>query len=205
MIKLFIVDDHTALRDSFAHAFAEMEGFQVVGSIANASLAELYCRKLCPDVVLTDICTENESSGLAATARLKEVFPNIKVVVMTGFDEISYIKRAKDAGADAFLYKSRTLDFFCQVIRDVMEGGTYFPEPRKIPVPTGEAPLTDREMDILLLLCKNKSRKEIAAELFISESTVKRHVENMLAKTGFSNSVELAFYMITNGWINPKY
>ena len=74
-----------------------------------------------------------------------------------------------------------------------------------IRVPQGEAPLTEREMEILRLMCKHMTNKEIAAELYISEDTVKYHKKNMLAKTGFARSVDLAFYMISNGWINPLY
>lgn len=79
------------------------------------------------------------------------------------------------------------------------------PEPKTIPMPQGEAPLTEREMEILRLMCKHMTNKEIASELYISEDTVKYHKKNMLAKTGFARSVDLAFYMISNGWINPLY
>lgn len=72
-------------------------------------------------------------------------------------------------------------------------------------MPTGDTPFTPREMQILKLLCEHKPRAQIASELYISEMTVKRHVANMLTKTGFADSVELAFYVITNGWINPRY
>jgi len=205
MTDVLIVDDHQALRDSFMRLFETMEDFRVVGEAANASYSDLFCQRLQPDLVLMDVCTEDGASGLQATKLIKEKYPKIKVIVMSGFDEISYAPRAREAGADAFVYKSRSLEFFGEVARDVMEGGSYFPEPKKIPVPMGEAPLTDREMEVLRLLCQHKSRKEIAAELYISEMTVKRHVSNMLEKTGFADSVELAFYMITNGWINPNY
>lgn len=92
-----------------------------------------------------------------------------------------------------------------EVIQVVMAGGTYYPEPRSIPVQQGEAPLTAREMEILCLLCKHMTNSEIAAELFISEHTVKYHKGNMLAKTGFQKSVDLAFYMISHGWITPLF
>lgn len=86
-----------------------------------------------------------------------------------------------------------------------MRGETYFPEAKTIPMPVGEAPLTEREMEVLRLMCKHLTSREIAEELFISENTVKYHKSNMLAKTGFSKAVDLAFYMISNGWINPLY
>ena len=129
----------------------------------------------------------------------------IKIIVMTAFDEITYIPRAKAAGANGFVYKSKSLNYFLEVAREVMAGGTSFPEPKTIPVPKGEAPLTDREMEVLRLMCKHMTNKEIAQELFISVNTVKYHKMNMLGKTGFSKAVDLAFYMISNGWINPLY
>lgn len=205
MTKVLIVDDHESMRESLSRLFEEMEGFTVVEGISCADYAVQRCERLKPDLIFLDVCTEGGASGLKAAKDVRDRFPHIKVVVMTAFDEISYAPRAKDAGADAFVYKSRSLSFFAEVARDVMNGGSYFPEPKTIPMPMGEAPLTDREMEILRLLCKHMTNMEIAKELYISEDTVKYHKKNMLAKTGFSKSVDLAFYMISKGWINPLY
>jgi len=152
-----------------------------------------------------DVCTEEGASGLDATKTIRQKFPEIKIVVMSGFDEITYAPRAKEAGAHAFVFKSKSLDFFSEVAHGVMRGKTYHPKAKKIPMPMGEAPLTEREMEVLRLLCKHMTGKEIAEELFISENTVKYHKANMLAKTGFKKAVDLAFYMISKGWINPQY
>jgi len=205
MTKVLIVDDHASLRDSFRAAFESGGGFCVVGETPDAACAAAFCQQLSPDLVLMDVCTEGGSSGLEATQQLKQQFPGIRVIVMSGFDEISYAPRAREAGADAFVYKSKSMGFFLQVARGVMEGRSWFPEPKTIPLPTGEAPLTDREMEILRLICKYKSRKEIAEELFIQPDTVKYHISNMLGKTGCASAAELAIMMISNGWINPKY
>lgn len=86
----------------------------------------------------------------------------------------------------------------------VMKGEKIFPEPKIIQLPCGEAPLTEREMIVLRLLCKNYSKQEIASELFISEHTVKRHLANMLNKTGFHSIMAMVVHMISNGWINPN-
>ncbi len=205
MTKVLIVDDHESMRETLSNTLSQLEGFEVVGELASAGYAALYCEKLRPDLILMDVCTEGNASGLAATKEIRERFPDIKIVVMTAFDEISYVPRAKEAGAHAFVYKSRSLAFFAEVAQSVMNGESYFPEPRTIALPSGEAPLTEREMEILRLLCKHMTNKEIGAELYISENTVKYHKANMLAKTGFDNAVDLAFHMITNGWINPLY
>jgi len=205
MYKLLIVDDHESMRESLTKAFSETEEFSIVGGIPSAAYAEAYCKKLLPDLVITDICTEGGASGLPAVEAIRKSCPEIKIIVMTAFDEISYIPRAKEAGAHGFVYKSKSLEYFVDVARGVLRGERHFPEPKKIPMPMGEAPLTDREMDVLRLICSHKTNREIAAELFISENTVKYHKANMLAKTGFSKAIDLAFYMISNGWINPLY
>ena len=205
MYKTLIFDDHASMCDSLAYALGAAGDFTVEGSWPSAALAEQYCQRLCPDLVLMDVCTEGDASGIDATKTIRAKFPAVKVIVMSGFDEITYAPRAKEAGAHAFVFKSKSLDYFIEVARGVMSGGTYYPEAKKIPLPEGEAPLSEREMEVLRLLCRHMTNREIAAELYISENTVKYHKSNMLAKTGFSKAVDLAFYMITNGWINPRY
>lgn len=205
MIKVLVVDDHESMRESLERLFEAKEGYSVVGGIACADYAMKLCAEKKPDLVFMDVCTEGGASGLKATKDICDAFPQIKIIVMTAFDEVSYAPRAKQAGAHAFIYKSRSLSDFEKTAEDVMDGKRCFPEPKTIPMPVGEAPLTDREMEILRLMCRHMTNKEIAAELFISEDTVKYHKKNMLAKTGFAKSVDLAFYMILNGWINPLY
>ncbi|MGI6076895.1 MAG: response regulator transcription factor [Fastidiosipilaceae bacterium] len=205
MYRVIIVDDHVSMCDSLEFALTNTGKYRVVGRLASAEQALLYCEHLRPDLVILDVCTEGGASGLDAAAQISIQLPLVKLIVMSGFDEITYAPRAEKAGAHAFVFKSKSLDFFVDVAARVMEGGTYFPEPRHIPLPDGEAPLTEREMEVLRLMCKHMTTKEIAAELFISENTVKYHKANMLAKTGFSKSMDLAFYMLSHGWINPLY
>ena len=191
MAKVLIVEDHASMRESLTTALTAAGDFSVVGEVPNADYALDFCRHLHPDLVLMDVCTEGGASGLKAVEDIRKSDEEIKIIVMTAFDEITYIPRAKAA--------------FLEVARAVMAGGSSFPEPKTIPLPQGEAPLTDREMEVLRLMCKHMTTKEIAQELFISKNTVKYHKMNMLGKTGFSKAVDLAFYMISNGWINPLY
>lgn len=205
MRKILIVDDHVSMCDSLTYALNQTDTYEVVGKIASADHAMLYYERLKPDLVFMDVCTEGGASGLEATEAICNLDAEAKVIVMSGFDEITYAPRARDAGARAFVCKSKSLDYFVEVADAVMEGQTIYPETKTIPMPSGEAPLTAREMEVLRLMCKHLTNKEIAEELFISENTVKYHKANMLAKTGFTKAVDLAFYMITNGWINPLY
>ena len=205
MTKVLIVEDHESMRESLNAALTSSGEFTVVGGVASADFAEIYCEKTNPDLVLMDVCTESGASGLTASRTLHERWPDLKIIVMTAFDDISYLPRARAAGASGFVYKSQSLSCFLDTARKVMAGEDCFPEPKAIPMPKGEAPLSDREMEVLRLICKHMTTAEIAKELCISENTVKYHKSNMLAKTGFTKSVDLAFYLISNGWINPLY
>lgn len=205
MTNVLIVEDHVSMRESLTTALTAAGDFSVVGEVPNADYALDFCKYLHPELVLMDVCTEGGASGLKAVEAIRKTDPEVKIIVMTAFDEITYIPRARAAGANGFVYKSRSLHDFLEVARTVMAGGSSVPEPRTIPMPQGEAPLTDREMEVLRLMCRHMTNKEIAQELFISENTVKYHKMNMLGKTGFTKAVDLAFYMISNGWINPLY
>jgi DNA-binding NarL/FixJ family response regulator len=203
--KVLIVDDHKYMCDALTKDLEGTGDFTVVGATPAADLADLACERHSPDLVFLDVCTDGGASGLDALKIIRKRFPSIKVIVMSGYDEISHAPRAKEAGAHAFLYKSWGMETFVEVARGVMEGKTYHPEPKTIPMPEGEAPLTDREMEILRLICKAMTDKAIAAELSISENTVRFHKNNMTAKMGFKKVADLAIHMLSNGWINPRF
>ena len=205
MYKALIVDDHESVCDSLERSLIDSGDFTVVGKLANAAHAEIYCEKLHPDLVFMDICTEGGASGLDAIKALCKRFPETKIIAMSGFDEITYAPRAKEAGAGAFVLKSRSLDYFAETARGVMRGDSFYPEAKTILMPDGECPLTSRELQVLRLVCKHMTNTEIAENLFISENTVKFHKKNMLKKTGLANCIDLAFHVISHGWINPLY
>ena len=205
MTRVLIVEDHVSMRDAISSAFRETGRYEITGEISSAGFSEIFCERFHPELVLMDICTEDDASGISAAEIIKKKYPEIKLILMTGFDELSYIPRAKAAGADGFLYKSRSMQFFIDTTDRVMAGEKYFPEPKPFSVPEGAAPLSEREMEVLRLLCKPMTNAEIAEALCISESTVKFHKARMLEKTGFKSAMDLAFYMISKGWINPLY
>ena len=205
MYKVLIVDDHELVCDSLEKTLNDSGEFTVTGKLPSADLTELFCEKNKPDLVFMDICTEDGASGLNAIKILKVEFPEIKVIGMSVFDEISYAPRALKIGAHAFVAKRKSLDYFIEVARGVMQGKIYNPGEKTIPLPNGKSPLSHREMEILRLMCKHMTSGEIAEELFISENTVKYHKKHMLAKTGFTKLIDLTFHVITHGWINPLY
>lgn len=207
MIKLLFVDDQSVTLRFLENCFGDQEKYEIVGSLLQAQIADLWCEHKKPDAIFLDIQTKEKSTnGLEMAKKIKECFPQIKILMMTGFDEISYVPRAKEIGVDAFLFKSYTEEDFIRILDEVMfEGKTVFPEEdKKIPVSEGQTPLTEREIEVLRLICMDHSNKEIADKLFVTESTVKRHVESLLRKTGRSGRAGLVAYAIAGGWINPN-
>ncbi len=204
MIRVMIVDDHKSVLDAFSSVISTENDMELVGSSTSTKDIVKLCEELNPDVLLTDISIESNDSGIKVAEKINECFPNIKIMVMSGFDEISYIPGAKKAGASAFISKARPMNEFVDVIRAVTKGEKRFPEPITIPTASGESPYTEREMEVLKLLCHSYSRNEIADEMGIAMGTVKRHIENILLKSGCKSAMELVVYVVGNGYIAAK-
>jgi DNA-binding NarL/FixJ family response regulator len=204
-IKVLVVDDHKSVRDFFEREFAPEYGFTVAGSVGCAADAPALCASTRPGLVIMDVCTENGASGLDAAQAILAQFPEIKIIVTSGFDEVTYMPRAREIGAHAFVYKISGGEHYRDAAKRVLNGEYVFPERKTIPVPRGAAPFTDREMAVLRLVCKCMPSRDIAAALDISKNTVQRHIENMAKKAGVKSSMELITYVLSNGWINPNY
>lgn len=203
MIKLLIVEDQTMLRDALCMNLNTFEDFEVIGGISNSDIALHTCQKLKPDLVLMDICTENNSSGLDATKEIKEALPHIKIIIMTAMPEITFVERARLAKADSFIYKNIDLSSLVNCIRNTMAGYSIYPT-NTIPKLPNDAQLTQKELDILRLICEAKSRKEIAKELYLSEGTIKAYISTILQKNGYDSISKLAIFALANGYINSK-
>ena len=205
LTKILIVDDHKVMRDPLEREFCPENGFEVVGSIMSAAAAEDFCVVDRPDVIIMDVCTEYGASGLEAAEKILKRFPGVKVVMTSGFDEVTYMPRAKEIGAHAFIYKIEGVEYYREVALRVLRGEVVFPEQKNIPVLHGEAPFTPKEMEVLRLLCQYKTSQDIAAELIISDHTVRKHIENMRQKSGMKSAMDLVIYVLSNGWVNPNY
>lgn len=159
MIRVLIVEDQAILRESLARSVGDQPDMTVVSAIADASEALGVALKERPDMILMDVCTEHDSNGIVAAARIKEQLPECRVIIMTGMPESIF---------------------------------------------SGTAALDDVELSILRLACEGKSRREIAAELFMSEGTIKRRISEILNKTGYDNIMRLAVRAVTEGSIVPN-
>ena len=126
--------------------------------------------------------------------------PQVKTVIMTGMSDVTFVRQAREAGVDSFIYKNVRTDDLLSVIRSTVEGYSTFPSSRKGDAPEVEL-LDELELKILYLTCQAKSRREIAAALYMSEGTVKRRISEMLAKTGYDNLLKLAVRAVSSGSI----
>ena len=210
MYNIVVVEDHKLLRDMIVESIEYENDFHVVASLADAKETAKICEELKPDVVLMDICTENNSNGIAYSKLIKEKFPSIKIVIMTGIMDLNFINDAKKFGIDSFIYKSISKETLITSLRSTMNGYSIYPNEKDAPIETAILQnLTNTEMLVLKTYCRLLDRKEVAEELGISISTLKNHISSIYTKTGYDNLTKLSVYCISNGLIvtnleNPK-
>jgi len=205
MIQIIITDDHPSLREGIGALLKQESDIEVIGFAENGAdlLAQLEIKK--PDLVLVDI-NMPVMNGIEATKEIKIKYPEIKVIVFSQYDEKRFVKRVLKEGANGYILKSATSNEMARAIRMVMNGGTYLSEelPNVFAEKTKRKPdylfadLTSREIEILKLICDEKTTEEIASILFISHNTVESHRSNILLKVGVKNTAGLVKWAIEN-------
>lgn len=194
MIRVLIVED-----DRMASKLLEMflqnnNKYQVAATVESASMAELFCSKGMCDLILMDVCTAMNASGLDAAEKIKAAYPEIKIIVITSQPEISFIDKARNIGVDSFWYKSPVESELFQVMDATVAGKNVYPEMTPT-LKMGYAlsvDFTDRELDVLRELITGDTNKEIGERLKMSQYTVRDYIQSMLEKTGFRSRTELA-------------
>lgn len=201
MIKILIVEAQTLLRDSLEHIIAEQADMEVAGKTNSASKGFELCRKLKPDLVLMDIVTGNNENGIIWTGKIRQEFPDIKIVIMTSLPEITFIDRARKAGAHSYIYKDSGYQHLFYVIRSTMEGGGIYPGPADNTHFAGK--FNEEEIAVIRRICQGLSRDVIADELKISEKRLKLTITSILDKTGFDSIMKFAIYALGHHLIVP--
>ena len=211
MPRVLIVDDHDLFRDGIA-SLLRARGYEVVGEASDGLEAVARARELKPELVLMDIRMPN-MGGLEATRLIKAEFPDAKVVILTVSDEEEDLFEAIKSGASGYLLKNLKADVFFGLIAGVASGDAPFspkmatkmlkefsrkPDTAKTKEAQHQS-LTDRETEVLRLVADGKGNKEIAAELFITESTVKYHLRNILDKLHIENRSQVIAYAARRG------
>lgn len=205
MYNIIVIDDHKMLREMISETL-NTRGFNVVASSGDAKDSVSLCKKFKPDLILMDICTENNSSGLAYSKIIKENFPSVKIILMTGVPDLTFIDKAKANNVDSFIYKNISSDSLISTIQNTIDGYSLYPNANnpKANIPDILKNLTDTELNVLTEYCKTLDRDEVIKKLGISVRTLKSHISSIYEKTGYNNLAKLAIYCVGNGLIVPN-
>jgi len=206
MIRLIITDDHVMFRESISKMLTMKKIAEVEAEASNGVELLKLLETHNPDLVLMDISMP-EMDGIEATRKAMVKYPNLKVLTLSSFGDEKYYFNMLEAGAKGFVLKSTTISELEMAIKEVAGGGSWFStellqkvilnissKPRKEEV----VDLSDRELEILKLICENMTNEQIASRINISYDTVKWHRANILSKTGCNNAVGLLLFALKN-------
>jgi len=208
-----IADDHTLVREGTSRMLQAQSDIVVLGEAADGAEAVEACLKLQPNVVLLDIRMP-ALNGIEAARRLRDEAPNVATVLLTAYDEDEYVSAAIKVGASGYLLKTVRASELIEAVRRVRMGEVVLHPAiaRKLARlfvknldPTAEEQLlTQRERDILKLVCQGELNKEIARELGLSVRTVEGHLNAILSKLSVRSRTEAAMYATSKGWFTEN-
>lgn len=204
--KILVVDDHHVVRRGLVFFLRTQKEIEIVAEASNGIEAIELTKRYHPDLILMDLSMP-EMDGIEATKIIKNLYPTIKVIILTSFSEQDHVIPALEAGASGYQLKDIQPDELVQSIRNVMLGTNQL-HPKatshlitKLSTDQSKSrhsiyKLTKREKDVLKEIAKGKSNKEIASSLYITEKTVKTHVSNLLSKLGLADRTQAALYAV---------
>ncbi|GFZ97562.1 transcriptional regulatory protein DegU [Paenibacillus marchantiophytorum] len=229
-VRLVIADDHQLFREGVKRIINMEDDMEVIGECGDGIQVIELCNQITPDIVLMDINMPLEN-GVVATERLKLIFPDIKVIILSIHDDESYVFETLRKGASGYLLKDMEAESLINAIRSVVAGHAYIHpkvtgklinQLRRMTylddvgvvgngqgvkdsalkyIHNANSPLTKREAEVLRLMAEGKSNKLIGEFLFISEKTVKNHVSSILQKMEVDDRTQAVIIAIKNGWV----
>jgi NarL family two-component system response regulator LiaR len=212
-VRILVADDENLVREGFVTILSLQPDLEVIGEAHDGIQAIQIAQKAKPDVVLLDMIMP-EQDGLETIPKLKEILPECRILVLTSFAESDRVYQAIKSGALGYLLKDATRAQLLQAIRDVAEGRASIQPSIAMRVihdidnpsePTYTAdPLTPRELEVLRLIARGMSNREIAAELVINNRTVAKHVSSILDKLQLANRTQAALYAKREGLTEPR-
>jgi two-component system NarL family response regulator len=203
LIRILIADDHPVVREGLAAMITRQTDMTVVAEATHGQEAVERFHQQQPDVVLMDLRMP-EMDGMEALVAIREQTPEARIIVLTTYDTDEDIYRALRAGARAYLLKDTPREALIETIRAVHAGHMRVPAEvaAKLAERVSSEALTGRELDVLHLIVAGKSNREIATQLFISEGTVKTHVNHLLMKLGVSDRTQAATTALKRGLVS---
>ena len=212
-LRILLAEDHETIRDGLKLLINSAPDMETVGEAENGRIALQLAAKLLPDVVVMDVSMP-ELNGLAATKKLKQKCPQVKVVILTRHTDDGYLQQLLQAGTSGYVLKQSKSDELLRAIRAVASGQTYLDPAITAKVVTqfrgsrqahrgapAEVNLSDRETEVLRLIAWGHINKEIAARLDLSVKTVEVHKANGMRKMGMKSRVDIVRYALLQGWL----
>lgn len=209
LIKVLFVDDHEMVRIGVTSYLSAQPDIEVVGEAADGARGVELALQLRPDIILMDLVMK-EMDGIEATRNIIEAWPEAKIIIVTSFLDDEKVYPALEAGATSYMLKTSKASEIANAVRATFEGQTVL-EPevtgkmmtkmrqKKVSLPHEQ--LTEREMEILLLIAEGKTNQEIADEVFIAIKTVKVHVSNILGKLEVNDRTQAVIYAFKHGLV----
>lgn len=213
MVQILLVEDQAIVRNGLKMIVEQDSSFNIVAEANNGSEALELLEKVHIDFILMDVRMP-EMNGIEATKKIKVQYPNIKILILTTFDDEEYAYQTLKDGASGFLLKSSEPSKLLEAIHSVLDGGMVIQEDvaaKLMPklfhqnsqpkLPKHKTTFTNRELDIVKLIGEGKTNKEIADELFLSIGTVKNHITHILQELELRDRTQLAIYAVRNGFV----
>ncbi|HTC24038.1 MAG TPA: response regulator transcription factor [Gemmatimonadales bacterium] len=201
-VRVLIADDHLLFRDGLAVLLQRQPGIDVIAVAANGTEALESCRSLLPDVVLVDLRMP-ETDGIALIGALHAACPQVRAIVLSGFDADDDVVRAIRAGARGYLLKTTYPGELAEAIHAVYRGETWLPPAvaAKLATSVGRPRLTQRQGEVLGLIAHGLTNEEIGNRLNIVEGTVKAHVKSILEKLGARDRTQALCIALQRGLV----
>lgn len=212
-IRIFLVEDHTILREGLRALLTADPNFEIIGEAADGREAVRFVEKQVPDLILMDLSMPR-MTGMDAIREIKKRYPATKIIALTVHKTEEYLRTTLQAGADGYVLKDATHEELMLAIQNVLKGKTYlspgvsekviegYLEGKESQIPSSTLGLlSQREREVLKLIAEGYKNKEIAADLCISLKTVEKHRANLMKKLDLHNAAALTAYAIEQGLV----
>ncbi len=215
VLRIFLADDHPVVREGLKALVSAQPDMEVVGDVADGSAAVEQACECEPDVIIMDISLPG-INGIQATAQLRRVCPEARILALSVHEDASYVREALAAGASGYVLKRSAAAALLQAIRAVAAGGVYldpsvagavvrrFVRQRATASEASADVLSEREQEVVRLVALGHSNKEVATRLAIGVKTVETYKARAMEKLGLQSRASLVRYAVSRGWLQPS-